>query len=124
LKRPPFERRIAGEAIMNELSRDLLDEIVRRLVDALHPAGIYLFGSHASGTPDKGSDIDLLVVVDDGDVSCRELARKGRRSLWGMCVPTDLVVCTTEEMEKWSHVSCNLLHTVAEKGQRIYARGR
>jgi predicted nucleotidyltransferase len=108
---------------MKALSPELLDEIVRRLVEALHPAEIRLFGSHAAGTPDKGSDVDLLVVVEDTDVSCRELARRGRRSLWGMCVPTDIIVCTAADMQKWSQVSCNLLRTVARKGRVVYARG-
>jgi hypothetical protein len=106
---------------MKELSPELLDEIVRRLVAALRPVGIYLFGSHAHGRPDHDSDIDLLVVVPDTEVPPRELARRGRRSLWGLCVPTDLIVCTESEMNKWSQVSCNLLHTVAQEGRPVYA---
>jgi predicted nucleotidyltransferase len=107
---------------MKDLAPELLDEIVRRLVDALDPVGIYLFGSHAGGEPDKDSDVDLLIVVEDPEASCRELARQGRRSLWGMCVPADLIVCTTADVEKWSRVACNLLHTVAEKGRLVYGR--
>ncbi len=106
---------------MRELSRSVLDEIVRRLVGALQPMKIYLFGSHAGGNPDSNSDVDLLVVVPDTEISRRDLARRGRKSLWGMAVPVDLVVCTTSEMDKWSGVGCNLIHTVAEKGQQVYA---
>ena len=106
---------------MKELPRELLDEIVRRLVEALRPVGIYLFGSHAAGAADRDSDVDLLVVVEEPDAATRELARRGRRSLWGMCVPVDVIVCTTAEMDKWSQVGCNLLHTVAEKGRLVYA---
>jgi predicted nucleotidyltransferase len=90
----------------------------------LDPVAIYLFGSHAGGKPDPDSDIDLLVVVRESDRECRELARLGRRSLWGLRVPVDLVVCTEEEMKKWSPVPCNLLHTVARKGRAIYAAKR
>lgn len=106
---------------MRELSRSLLDEIVQRLVAVLHPVEVYLFGSHAGGNPDSDSDVDLLVVVPDTDVSCRELARRGRKCLWGMAVPVDLVVCTASERKKWSVVGCNLIHTVVEKGQQVYA---
>jgi len=108
---------------MKELPAELLDEIVRRVAGALHPVGIYLFGSHAGGTPDPDSDVDLLVVVKDTQTPARELARRGRRSLWGMCVPVDLIVCTSSEMDKWSRVGCNLLHTVAEKGRLVYGAG-
>ena len=106
---------------MTNLSKELLDQIVQRLVEALHPVGIYLFGSHARGGGEHDSDIDLLVVVRETDVLPRELARRGRRSLWGLCVPVDLIVCTASEMEKWSKVECNLLHTVAQEGRAVYA---
>ena len=108
---------------MKELSPETLEEIVRRLVEALHPVGIYLFGSHAGGSPNADSDVDLLVVVGQTDMPNRELARLGRKSLWGMCIPVDLIVCTAAEMDKWSKVGCNLLHIVSEKGRPVYAAG-
>ena len=108
---------------MKDLSPELLNEIVRRLVEALQPVGVYLFGSHAGGTPTKDSDVDLLVVVADPRADCRELSRRGRMSLWGLCIPVDLIVCTTADMEKWGNVNCNLLHTVAQKGRLVYAAG-
>ena len=105
---------------MKDLSPELLDEIVRRLVEALQPVGVYLFGSHAGGAPTKARDVDLLVVVDRADAPPSELSHRGRMSLWGLCIPVDLIVCTTADMEKWSTVPCNLLHTVAEKGRLLY----
>jgi len=98
-----------------------LQTIVDRIVECLHPTKVYLFGSHACGTPDADSDIDILVVVpDDAQGSQRELARKARRSLWGMCVPVDVIVCTASEMAYWSRVGCNLLHTVSRNGRLAY----
>lgn len=106
---------------MKSLLKEHLDDIVDRLVKALDPVEIYLFGSNVGGSPDDHSDVDLLVVVDDAQASPRELARRGRRSLWGIGIPVDLLVCTTTEMGKWSQVPCNLIHTVAQEGQRVYA---
>ncbi len=108
---------------MKEFSKELCDEIVNRLASTLHPVKIYLFGSCAYGTANQGSDIDLLVVVPDTQLSQRELARCGRRSLWGMRIPVDLIVCTASEMQKWSPINCNLIHTVVQKGQLIYEAG-
>ena len=108
---------------MKDLSPELLNEIVRRLVDALDPVGIYLFGSHAGGTPGPDSDVDLLVVVEQAEEAKAELAHRGEMSLWGLCIPVDLIVCTVADMDKWSGVPCNLLHTVAEKGQLVYDAG-
>lgn len=108
---------------MKQLSAELLAEIVRRLVETLHPVGIYLFGSHAAGTPDTDSDVDLLVVVDETEVATSELERRGHMSLWGVPAPVDLIVCTTPEFAKWRQVPCNLLHTIAGKGRLVYAAG-
>ena len=43
-----------------------IDLAVQELTQALNPKQIYLFGSCAKGTVRAGSDIDLLVVVEDG----------------------------------------------------------
>jgi hypothetical protein len=40
-----------------------LDEVVSRLVKALNPVAIYLFGSRARGTARPDSDFDLIVVT-------------------------------------------------------------
>lgn len=37
---------------------------LRVLVEQFHPEQVILFGSYAYGTPDEGSDVDLLVVCD------------------------------------------------------------
>lgn len=109
---------------MKSLTKEILDEIVTRLVDALEPVDIYLFGSHVHGTPDRDSDVDLLVVVDEAQESPRELARRGRRSLWGIGIPVDLIVCTSADMKKWGNVRCNLIHTVTTEGRQVYAAAR
>lgn len=105
---------------MVRLSEDTLQEVVRRVVKALDPVGVYLFGSQARGDEEAG-DVDLLVVVEQADRPMRELAREARRSLWGMAIPVDVVVCTRADLEKWSQVSGNLLHIVARQGRRVYA---
>lgn len=48
---------------MNDIDPKLLNEAVLRLVRAMEPEQILLFGSRAWGHPTKDSDIDLLVVV-------------------------------------------------------------
>ena len=123
MKRGPQQARMedyAGARAMKELPQEMLGEIVRRIVEAVQPVEIYLFGSHASGRPNKDSDVDLLVVVDGMDAPRHKLAVEARRSLRGMCIPVDIIVRTTADMAKWTAVPCNLLHTVAEKGRRVY----
>ena len=106
---------------MRECSEELLGEITRKLVGALGPSRVYLFGSQARGDADGDSDMDFLVVVPDTETPPRELARLGRRSLWGMSLPVDILVCTDSELAKWSQVRCNVIHTAVEKGRLLFA---
>jgi len=105
---------------MKELPEGILDQIVARLVEALHPERIYLFGSHAYGRPHPDSDLDLLVVVPDDPTDRWELAIRGRASLRGLRVPVDVVVFHRSEMDKWAPVRCSLPHAVVRKGKLIY----
>jgi predicted nucleotidyltransferase len=52
---------------------------------------IYLFGSHAYGTPDDNSDIDLMVVIDD-ELDVFKTAYKIQRGLANRVVPLDVLV--------------------------------
>ena len=43
------------------------EEVTRRLIAEMEPDRIILFGSYAWGSPDEGSDLDLLVIVPHSD---------------------------------------------------------
>ena len=110
---------------MKELSTELINEIINRLTDALHPLKIYLFGSHVTGQADQDSDVDILVVVADTGQSRYDIASKGRASLRDLMIPMDFVVRTQSEMQKWADVKCTLIYTVTRKGKLIYeSQGR
>jgi len=109
---------------LTDLTDELLREVVRRLVEALDPTAIYLFGSQARDEAGADSDVDLMVVVPDTDEHPRELARRGRQSLWGLGLPFDIVVRTEADVRKWSEVPCNLIHTVRTEGREVYVAHR
>lgn len=105
---------------MRELTEELLDQIKARIVKAIEPDMIYLFGSYAMGQADEDSDLDLLVVVADTEESPREIALRGRAGLRGLMFPVDIIVCTQSELKKWADVKCTLIYTVTRKGRLIY----
>lgn len=106
---------------MKDIPPGLLDEIVRRLVEALRPEEIYLFGSHAHGTPHRHSDLDLLVVVPDDAGDRHDLAARGYLALYGVRIPIDLVVQYRADLGKWASVKSSLPYEATRKGKRIYA---
>jgi uncharacterized protein len=108
--------------MVKTLSRDLRDEIIRRLVEELHPEQIILFGSHAWGTPTEDSDIDILVVVADDTVSTRDASLRARTALRDVHVPKDILVRTRSQMERFGQVYASLECEVLERGVRLYER--
>jgi len=46
---------------------EVIDHLVRSIVDAVHPLKIVLFGSAVRGEMAPNSDIDVLVVMPEGD---------------------------------------------------------
>jgi predicted nucleotidyltransferase len=107
---------------MKELSKEVVDTVVRRLVQSLNPERILLFGSHVWGTPNADSDVDLLVIVADAELPAYKRARAGHRALRGVRVPKDIMVLTQAEFDRQSTVTCSLAHRVREHGRILYDR--
>ncbi len=104
-----------------EQIEQVLPEIVRRLRDALAPERIYLFGSCASGTPGKDSDVDILVVVPESRLGFYQRATEASRALDDVEVPIDVLVYTREEFDRDASRSASLGRTVLKKGKLVYA---
>lgn len=98
-----------------------LSEIVQRLVDALEPERIYLFGSRARGDAGADSDYDVLVVVSHSDIPAHRRDQWAYRALKGIGVAKDVLVWTREEFESRSSVVSSLPATVLREGRLLYA---
>lgn len=105
---------------MKEISTELLDEITKRLAESIHPERIYLFGSHAAGNAEDDSDVDLLAVVRDTDKSTREITIEGRKSLWDIQIPLDLIVCTEKQFNRYGQVKNTIMNEALREGRIVY----
>lgn len=63
-----------------------IEELVRRIVEVVHPQRIILFGSAARGDMRPDSDIDVLVVMPEG-VHRRRTAQELHEQLFGFPRP-------------------------------------
>jgi len=107
---------------MQTVNDDLLKEITRRLVELFHPEQIILFGSQAWGTPTTNSDIDLMVIVTQSDLSDYERALLGHRCLGGLNIAKDVIVKTRAEFDFFRNVRASLEHRIAHQGKVLYDR--
>lgn len=72
------------------LKQEKLDEIVVRIVAAVDPLRITLFGSAARGEARPDSDVDVLVVMPEG-TDRSAIAGLLYTRMVGMRVPEDLI---------------------------------
>lgn len=79
----------------------LLEELVRRIVAAVHPLRIILFGSAARDEMGPDSDLDVLVVMPNG-VHRRETAQLIYRHLLGLGFATDVVVVMQSDVQRYA----------------------
>ena len=105
---------------METVTEDLLAEVTRKLVEALHPLKIILFGSYAYGQPHKYSDLDIMVVVDRRDKSEYELAVNAYGATWEIPVAKDIIVRHIDRYTERQGLYCSLERTVETKGRVLY----
>lgn len=107
---------------MKTLDPKLLDEVVKRITESIHPEKIYLYGSHAYGTPHEDSDVDLLVLIDKSEVSYYKRARPIYKALRGLIIPTEIQVITHEEFNRRVKWLVSIEREAFEKGKVVYER--
>ncbi len=102
------------------VDEELLKEIVERILGVLDPIKIILFGSWAYGESRKGSDLDILVVLEDGIKSRYDLMVLIYGALRGILIPKDIVVATLSDIEDWKNVPQTFITKIVKKGRVIY----
>ena len=103
------------------VNQQTLQEASQRLGRQFQPDRVILFGSHARGTADEYSDVDLLVICSFKG-SRRKLMTEMSRALRGMNFARDIVVLTPEEFERDRHIPGTLAQPVSEEGKVLYER--
>ncbi len=98
----------------------VLGRAVERLVAALAPDRIYLFGSRARGDAGPDADYDFMVVVGESADPALTRARTGYRALLGLGIAKDVLVWTREEFDSMLHLKASLPATVVREGRLLH----
>jgi HEPN domain-containing protein/predicted nucleotidyltransferase len=106
----------------SEVESAPLRRIVRRLVEAVDPERILLFGSRAKGTASGESDLDLCVIAEmEGD-------RRERRNRLHELVrpehdgPVDVLTFTPAEFAREKHLLNSVTYFIEKHGRTLYRR--
>ena len=103
---------------------NVLDEVVKmagKIVQALAPKKIILFGSYAYGHVTADSDLDLLIIMET-DLPAAERCRQVSRLFYPRPIPMDIVVRTPKEIQRSLKRVDPFIHEIMEKGVILYAR--
>lgn len=101
-----------------EMVREILAELRRRLErtysDRLR--GLYLYGSYARGEARRGSDLDVLVVLDRIDSYYQEIERTSHDTA-ALSLEHDLTISTVFTTEtRWRSGDSTFLRNVRDEG--------
>ena len=100
-------------------SKELIDELLRRIVAAVQPNRIILFGSAARGQMGPNSDLDVLVVMPDC-VHRRQTAHTIYRKLLGLGFAKDIVVATESDIRDYGDNPSLVLFPALREGKELY----
>ncbi len=113
---PELPRRVYLGA---DIPMRVIRRYARRIAELFHPDKIILFGSHAYGTPNEESDVDLLVIMP-----ARNQHDQAVRIRWEIPAPfaMDLIVRTPKNL-KWRLEEGESFHTeILTKGKILYEK--
>ena len=100
------------------LDQQILDDIIRRIVEVAQPEKIILFGSAARGEMNRHSDVDLLVVKEGAHR--RRLAGRIYQNLYGVGAAVDVVVVTPADVERYKDSHALVIKPALREGRVVY----
>ena len=100
-------------------NNQILEELIRRILQVVQPKRLILFGSAARGGMNPESDIDVLVVMPDG-IHRRRTAQTIYRSLTGLGVAKDILVVTETDVKEHGENTSLALYPALREGKELY----
>jgi predicted nucleotidyltransferase len=111
---------------MKMITEKQIQKLTSIIVEETDADSVYLFGSYATGSINKDSDIDLLVVVN------KELKKETRRNTISalglktatpdLFFPKDFKLYSTKEFEALKNDKYSFLYQILQSAKLLYAR--
>jgi predicted nucleotidyltransferase len=98
-----------------------VQEAVRRLVQAVDPLEIIVFGSRARGEHRPDSDLDLAVILDLPEAEA--LSAVPGDLFKGLQMPVDLLPIAKERYDRFRPWLNSVHRNIDQEGIRLYGRG-
>ena len=107
---------------LNPITPELIEKVVERIVNAIDPDKIILFGSFSNGKPHEYSDLDLFIIKSGID-NRLELQGQVYSLFWDYSVPMDILIKTPKQVAQAIESGNSFLkYEVLEKGKVLYEK--
>ena len=100
--------------------QEQFNELTQRIVDAVHPLRIILFGSAARDEMNRESDLDIAIVVPEG-CDRHGIAEMLYPKLIGLNVAVELLIVTPALLAKFQSSKSLIYHDIVRDGRELYA---
>ena len=101
------------------LNEEVLQEIIRRIVEIAQPEKIILFGSAARGEMRANSDLDLL-IIKNGEFNQSRLTGDIYVNLIGVGQAVDMILATPEQVDRYRNSHGLVIAPALREGKEIY----
>ena len=106
------------------ITQDIIDIIIQKIISAVNPEKIILFGSYAKGKQNSKSDLDIAVIVKNSEEPQYRRPVPIRLALSHIIFPKDIIVFTEQEIIDWQDVPQAFITTILKTGKNIYEKDK
>ena len=103
-----------------EITPQKVETAIKKIIAVSQPKKLILFGSYISGTINKNSDLDFLVITGDDIVNPRKESIRIRRSLKGIHMPIDVIVIPESKLDKLAKAPGLIYREALTRGKVVY----
>jgi predicted nucleotidyltransferase len=97
-----------------------VEAVVQRLIEVARPRKIILFGSYVRGQVHRDSDLDVLVVTDDGVENPRVESVRLRDAVDDIDMPMDILVVPESQFNALRNTPGLIYREACEQGKLAY----
>ena len=105
-----------------KVTPDKVRAVVEKIIEISAPRKLILFGSYVRGDVHRDSDLDVMVVTDDGIENTRKESIRIRRALKGLRVSMDILVVTESKLKELGDAPGLIYREAIRHGKVVYER--